>query len=106
MVEDHVDVAEIVAAIALFQVGVDFFEQLDSLLAIAETGFVLLCVLPDQFDDVGSQLSLEVKPVNGPRIIFIGCIFVRDPGRNDNELGRGDLRFFLSISTQPLPSTQ
>ena len=47
MVEDHIDVAQIVAAIALFQVEIDFFEELDAHLAVAEAGLVLLCVLPD-----------------------------------------------------------
>jgi hypothetical protein len=96
MVEDHIDVAEIVAAIALFQVGIDLFEELDTLLAVAEAGFVLLCVLPDQLDDVGGQFALEVKPVNGPGIVFIGRIFVRDPGRDDDELGRVDLYSFFA----------
>src|SRR6202012_1576378 len=48
------------------------------------------CVLLDQIDDIGGQLSFKMEPVYSPWVVLVASIFVRCTCGNDDDLAGCD----------------
>jgi hypothetical protein len=90
VIEDHVDVAEVIGIITLFEIGVDIFEEADAIVVPGEGRFGCAGGLEEESDDIGGEFSFKMNPVNSPWVGLVGAIFMGLSGGDGYILGGGN----------------